>query len=271
MTAFAPPCRQRGAAARWVLYGMLRRVRSDVTIPLPGGGTLAGVLALPPETSESGRPGVIVLHEIFGPQPEILEVADRFADRGYGTLAPDLFSAGTRLGCLMRAMLESSRGRPGRTTAAVEASRAWLAARPEIDADRLAIIGFCMGGGFALTYAAGAPAGLRAAAVNYGQVPAEAEQLRKVCPVVGSYGGRDRVMGREGGRLREHLGQLGIEHDVKTYPDAGHSFMTDGHHPIGRLVFLPMHIGHEPRAAEDAWARVFAFFEQHIEPAGVRG
>jgi carboxymethylenebutenolidase len=60
---------------------------------------------------------------------------------------------------------------------------------------------------------------------------------------------------------------LGVEHDVKTYPDAGHSFMTAGHHPVGRLVFLPMRLGYEPSAAEDAWARVFAFFQQHIEPS----
>ena len=40
--------------------------------------------------------------------------------------------------------------------------------------------------------------------------------------------------------------------------------MTDGHHPVGRLAFLPMHIGYEPRAAEDAYARVFDFFERHV-------
>ena len=210
---------------------------------------------------------MIVLHEIFGSRPEILDVADRFAESGYGALAPDLFSGGVRLVCLTRAMLESSRGRPGPFTAAVEASRAWLAARPEIDAGRLAIIGFCMGGGFALTYAAGSPPGLRAAAVNYGQVPADAEQLRGACPVVASYGGRDRIIGRQGERLRGHLTQLGIEHDVKTYPAAGHSFMTEGRHPIGRLVYMPMHLGYEPRAAEDAWARVFAFFGQHLSTA----
>jgi carboxymethylenebutenolidase len=242
-------------------------VRSDVAIPLPGGGQLDGVLALPTGPSQAGLPGVIVLHEAFGPQPEILDVADRFAERGYGALAPDLFSAGLRLLCLTRAMLESSRGCPGSITAAVEASRAWLAARPEIDAERLAIIGFCMGGGFALTYAASSPPGLRAAAVNYGQVPADAEPLRGICPVVASYGGRDRVLGPQGERLRGHLRALGVEHDVKTYPDAGHSFMTAGHHPIGRLVYLPLHLGYESRSAEDAWARVFAFFERHIEPA----
>jgi carboxymethylenebutenolidase len=246
-------------------------VRSNVAIPLPGGGGLDGVLALPAGTCETGWPGVIVLHEVFGPQPEILDVADRFAERGYGALAPDLFSAGVRLACLTRAMLESTRGRPGTITAAIEASRAWLAARPEIDAECLAIIGFCMGGSFALTYAAGSPPGLRAAAVNYGQVPADAELVRDVCPVIASYGGRDRIVGPHGERLRKHLSRLGVEHDVKTYPAAGHSFMTAGHHPIGRLVFLPMRLGYEPRAAEDAWARVFAFFDRHIEPSRTSG
>lgn len=246
-------------------------MRSNVAIPLAGGGGLNGVLALPAGTCETPWPGVIVLHEAFGPQPEILDVADRFAEQGYAALAPDLFSAGVRLACLTRAMLESSRGRPGKITAAVEASREWLVARPEIDGERLAIIGFCMGGGFALTYAAGSPPGLRVAAVNYGQVPANAERLRGVCPVVASYGGRDRILSSHGERLREHLDQLGVEHDVKTYPDAGHSFMTAGHHPIGRLVFLPMRLGYAPRAAEDAWDRVFAFFGRHIEPSHTPG
>jgi len=242
-------------------------VRSDVNIPLAAGGEMSGALALPDTPSASPWPGVIVLHEIFGPQPEILEVADRFAARGYAALAPDLFSLGVRLACLTRAMLESSSGRPGRTTAAIESCRAWLAARPDVDPERLAIIGFCMGGGFALTYAAGALEGLRAAAVNYGQVPRKADALRGVCPVVASYGARDRVVGREAERLRKHLQQLGVEHDVKSYPDAGHSFMTDGSHPIGRLLFLPMRIGYEAGAAADAWARVFEFFDARLHPA----
>ncbi len=246
---------------------MMGRVRSDVTIPLPGGGKLDGVLALPAAPSGAPLPGVIVLHEVFGPAPEILDAADRFAAHGYAALAPDLFSAGVRLRCLVRAMRESSSGRPGRITACVEAGRAWLAGRAEVDGERLAIIGFCMGGGLALAYAAGTPPGLRAAAVNYGQVPADAEALRGVCPIVGSYGGRDRIVGSHGERLRAHLERLGIEHDVTTYAQAGHSFMTDGHHPIGRIVNLPMHIGYEPQAADDAWARVFDFFDRHLVPA----
>ena len=236
----------------------------DVKIPLAGGGELDGTLSLPGGQAVGQLPGVIVVHEIFGPQPEILEVAERFAAHGYGALAPDLFSAGLRVGCLTRALVELSRGGAGRTLDAIESSRAWLAARPEIDGQRMAVIGFCLGGGFALAFAASGPEGLRAASVNYGQVPRKAQALSRCCPIVASYGGRDRIMGKESGRLERHLEQLGIEHDVKSYPQVGHSFMTDGHHPVGRLVFLPMHIGYEPRAAEDAYARVFDFFERHV-------
>ena len=73
-------------------------MRTGVSIPLSRGGELKGVLALPAADTPQPLPGVIVLHEIFGEQPEILEVADRFAARGYGALAPDLFSSGIRLG-----------------------------------------------------------------------------------------------------------------------------------------------------------------------------
>ena len=59
---------------------------------------------------------------------------------------------------------------------------------------------------------------------------------------------------------------LDIEHDVKVYDDAGHSFMTQGHHPIGKLVYLPMHLGYAPNAAADAWRRVFDFFDTHLKP-----
>ena len=153
-------------------------MRTGVSIPLSRGGELKGVLALPAAETPQPLPGVIVLHEIFGEQPEILEVADRFAARGYGALAPDLFSSGIRLACLTRALVGSSRGGQGSISHAIEDSRSWLAARPEIDAERLAVIGFCLGGGFALTFAAGGPPGVRAAAVNYGAVPPRPRRWR---------------------------------------------------------------------------------------------
>ena len=86
--------------------------------------------------------------------------------------------------------------------------------------------------------------------------------------VVGSYGGRDAGFRSQGTRLREHMRALGIEHDVEIYPEAGHSFMTDGHHPVARLALFPLRHGLVRPAADDAWRRTFDFFDRHVAGHG---
>jgi carboxymethylenebutenolidase len=246
----------------------MRAVAVEIEIGLPDGGRLTGAVARP--GADGSRSGVVVIHEVFGDQPEMRAVCDRFAARGYVAVMPDLFSAGgLRAICLARAMTELSSGRPGRWTGGyIEAARAWLAAQADVHGEQIAVIGFCMGGGFALLYLAGGRPGVRVAAINYGQVPKQPAALRGACPIVASYGARDRAVGRPGAtRLRHHLEELGIEHDVKLYDEAGHCFMTDGHHPLGKLIYLPLRIGYVPDVAEDAWQRVFEFFDSHLQPA----
>jgi carboxymethylenebutenolidase len=236
---------------------------TDIQIAIPD-GSLEAAVARP----ASGRqhPGVVVIHEAFGDQPEIRAVCDRFADRGYVAVMPDVFSAGgPRALCVLHAMREVSSFKPGRVSEYIDAARAWLAQQPDVAGERIAVIGFCMGGGFALAYVAGGRPGVRAAAVNYADVPRDAQRLRGACPIVASYGARDKLLGPRAKRLRGHLETLGIEHDVKVYDQAGHSFMTDGHHRIGKLVFLPMRLGYVPDAAADAWERVFTFFDTHLQ------
>ena len=178
---------------------------------------------------------------------------------------PDLFSnRGPRPICVARTMADASRGK---VNADIDATRAWLTEQDDVDGERIGVIGFCMGGGFALAYIAGGRPGVRAVAVNYGEVPKEPEKLRGACPIIGSYGAKDKMIGRtHAERLSRHLEILDIEHDVKVYDDAGHCFMTEGHHPIGRLVYLPMHLGYAPEAAADAWRRVFDFFDTRLKP-----
>jgi carboxymethylenebutenolidase len=232
-------------------------------IPLPDGASLRAELFLP--DGEGPHPGVVVLHESFGLNDDIRRIARRFAQAGYAALAPDLYSHGTRIVCLTRVMVDMTSGSVAREIGDIHAAREALAARPEVDAQRIAVAGFCQGGGFALV--AGTRPGFSAAAVNYGVVPSDRSQLDGVCPVIASYGARDRMVGRKmAERLERHLTALGVSHDVKTYEEAGHSFFSevDGWQGWLARVPTPMAVGYDEAAAEDGWRRMLGFFQEHV-------
>jgi carboxymethylenebutenolidase len=234
------------------------------TTTVPGATSapeLRAHLAVPPVGS-GPWPGVVVLHEVFGLTDDVRQQADRLAGAGYLALAPDLFSAGGALRCLRSTFSALSSG-SGPAFGDIEATRAALAARPDCTG-RIGVVGFCMGGGFALV---AATRGFDAAAPNYGPLPPDpAQLLRGACPVVASYGGRDRGLPGAAATLETALTEAGVEHDVKEYPQAGHSFLN--RHNVGVLTVLERVAGlsyHEP-SAEDAWARILRFFAHHLAP-----
>jgi carboxymethylenebutenolidase len=206
---------------------------------------------------------VVVIHEIFGLNDDIRRITGRIAELGYVALAPDLFdTGGPRAICVLRAML-AFRRRDAAACGDLDAARRWLAARPEVDPARTGVVGFCFGGGFALLWAVNAPLG--AAGVFYGEVPKSAEELRGVCPVVGGFGGRDRIFAPHGQRLEAHLAQLGVPHDVRVYPEAGHSFMSAHTGLLATLgAWGPMAVGFDLAAEADSWARLEVFFRTYL-------
>jgi carboxymethylenebutenolidase len=238
-----------------------------VTVP-SGGASLTAELFLP--AGDGGapgarHPGVVVLHESFGLNDDIRRISARFAGAGYAALAPDLYSHGRRLVCLSRVLADMTSGHVDREVADILAARAVLAARDDVEEARIAVAGFCQGGGFALI--AGTRGDFAAAAVNYGMVPSRRSQLDGACPVVASYGAKDKIVGRKmAQRLESHLEALGVPHDVKTYDDAGHSFLSqvDGWQAWLARLPSPMAVGYEERAAEDAWRRMLDFFAEHV-------
>ena len=206
-------------------------------------------------------PGVVVLHEAFGLDADIRGHADRFAGRGYLALAPDLFSlARPKARCVLAAFRALSR-RSGPAFDAIEAARDALAARGDCTG-RVGVIGFCMGGGFALL--AAPRRWFAASSVNYGIVPDDArELLAGACPIVGSYGARDRFLGGAAEKLDRALSANAIVHDVKEYPGASHSLLNR-HHGVPMLLDRVAGTGwHEP-SARDALARIDAFFDRHV-------
>jgi carboxymethylenebutenolidase len=222
-------------------------------------GELGGYLALP--VGEGPHPGVIVIQDVLGLSDDIREQADRLAAAGYLAFAPDLYS-GRGIRCVV-ATLRASRSGSGPAYEDIEAARALLTAREDCTG-RIGIIGFCMGGGFALLCAA--RGGFGAASVNYGEVPADAaERLAGACPILASYGARDPGLRGRAGRLEQALSSAGVAHDVKEYPDAGHSFLNRFN--AGPLFTPLLHVagvGYHHPSAEDAWRRILGFFAEHL-------
>src|SRR3954453_13264912 len=214
-----------------------------------------------PPAGEAPWPGVVVLHEASGLTDDTRAPARRLAAAGYLAIAPDLFRGKGMGRCLLGTFRALGAGR-GRQFDDIDAVRRELAARPDCTG-RVGVIGFCMGGGFALMTAA---RGFDASAPNYARLPKDLDgALQGACPVVASYGGRDRGLAGSAAKLEAALERAGVEHDVKEYPNAGHSFLS--RHPVGPfgpLVVRVTGVKYDQPSAEDAWGRIFAFFAAHL-------
>jgi len=201
-----------------------------------------------------------VLHEVFGLTDDTRQQADRLAAAGYLAVAPDLYSAGGARRCLLstfRALWSGS----GAAVDDIEAVRVWVSGRQDCTG-KVGVIGFCLGGGFALLAAA---RGFDAAAPNYGPLPKDpACALAGACPVVGSYGAKDRALRGAAAELDAALTDAGVVHDVKEYAEAGHSFLN--RHGLGPLSVVERVGGfsYHQASAEDAWGRILRFFDQHL-------
>lgn len=215
---------------------------------------------------EGPWPGVVVIHDAAGMTAEVIRQCEWLASEGFLAAAPDLLRGGTVMRCL-RDVIASYTTWQGHIFDQIEAVRDYLGRRADCTG-KVGVIGFCLGGGFALGVA---PRGrFDAASANYGMLPKDAEEFfAGSCPIVASYGGRDRTLRGAAADLGSALEADGVPHDVKEYPAAGHGFLND--YRKGELPFLfqltgpIMSLGyHEPSAA-DARQRIVGFFRTHLE------
>lgn len=233
---------------------------TDISIDTPH-HALGAYLAIPP--SGGPWPGVVVLHDALGLGDVTRGHADWFSSRGFLAVAPDLYSWGGKVRCIRATMADIQAGR-GAAFDDVDAVRRWLEGRPDCTG-KVGVIGYCMTGGFALLLAAGH--GFSASSANYGRVPADADAaLIGACPIVASFGARDAALKGAAARLGSALDLRNIDHDVKEYPNSGHSFL-DNHKGLASAVLRLFGGGYNESDAADAKERIASFFERHLSDA----
>ena len=221
-------------------------------VSLPRGdqkGTFEGYFAHP--VGAGPFPGLIVIHEIFGLSDNIRGITNRFAEEGYAVLAVDLFANRNRRLCVMQAFygVLVSPLKNGMLSDLGSSMKA-LGELPGVDPARIGVVGFCMGGGYALQLAA-TEKGLKAASSFYGSVPRPFDVISNACPIMGSYPDKDFTT-KGALELEKVMDGTQIPHDIKIYENTKHSF------------FARQRTEFEVEASRDSWERMLAFFGQHL-------
>lgn len=217
--------------------------------------------ALARPEGEGPWPAVVVVHDLPGFGADAHRHCDRFAAAGYVAVAPDLYRGGNAA-CVVQT-LKSAATHKGHAYQVINGARQAVMARDDVDSERVAICGFCMGGGFALI--AAADEAYAVAAPFYGTVPRAASRLRGICPTLAQYGVEDIAFVPQGQRLSEHLRELGIAHEVLFHEGAGHSFMNqlEGLAAKGG-PYTPLRAAYNPEVEAVAWEKLLVFFEKHM-------
>jgi carboxymethylenebutenolidase len=218
-----------------------------------GNATATGFLVTPEGTGPF--PAVIVIHEWWGLDDWVKDQARALAKEGYVALAVDLYH-----GKVTKNQEEAHQLMSGlpedRAIRDLKATYAYLQSRADVKKDRIGVIGWCMGGKYALELATLEP-GLKAVVAYYGAPPTDPAKIARIkAPVLGNYGAEDKGPSPEQVKAFEaEMKKLGKTVDIKLYPGAGHAF-ANPNNPWG---------GYRPEAAKDAWQRTIAFFAKYLK------
>jgi carboxymethylenebutenolidase len=213
-----------------------------------------GYLAVPAGQGPHGA--VILIHEWNGLVDRVRQVADAFAAEGYVALAADLYSGRTGADREENmALVKATRADPDRIIRNLDAAASYLKSRDDVTG-KVAAIGWCFGGGVALSYALGSE-NHEGTAIFYGSLLDDPEQMSHIHhEIYGTFAGEDRgIPPAQVGRFVEALRAAGIDNDVHVYDDVQHGFW--------------LYVDRDPEVnlapAADAWLRLKAYLARVLE------
>jgi carboxymethylenebutenolidase len=212
-----------------------------------------GARAYLAKPADAPRGGLIVIHEWWGLNENIREMARRLAAEGYVALAIDLYDGEVAADAAQaRELMAAAMQDPERVDRVLEDAYRWL--RDEGGVQHVGSIGWCLGGALSLRTAILLPDELGAAVIYYGRVVTDAAELAPLTmPILGIFGGQDRGIPIASVRQFETtLETLGKTVEIVVYEDADHAFAN------------PSGTRYAPEAAADAWRRTLQFLDEHL-------
>lgn len=222
-----------------------------VTYATVNGNDISGYLAKP-QNAEGDLPGLIVIHEWWGLNDNIRMMTRRLAGEGYTALAVDLYNGKV-------AESSDSAGTYARSVEQEQAldnlSQAYDYLTNTRNATGIGTIGWCFGGGWSLQTALAMPEQVDATVIYYGRLVTDQEQLKKLSmPILGIFGAEDSgIPPSTVNEFEAALKEVGVQNSIHIYDGAGHAFAN----PSGR--------NYVEKAAQDAWMKTTAFFEEHLK------
>ncbi len=217
-----------------------------------GDDTVHAILFTP--DGQGPFPAIVVIHEWWGLNDWVKEQAAKLADQGYVTLAVDLYRG--KVADNPDLAHELMRGLPeDRAKRDLHAAVLFLKSQPNVKADRLGAIGWCMGGGYSLDVALQEPT-LKADVINYGRLATDPAALDKInAAVLGLFGAQDQgITPADVNKFNLQMENLGKTVTVKIYPDAGHGFENPNNKS-----------GYRPDDTADAWKLTVAFLASNLK------
>ena len=201
-------------------------------------------------------PAIVMIHENRGLNDNIKSTADILAKQGYAVLAVDLFQGQVTADPNRARELSSDvRNNPGVAIENMKSAVAYLSSLQNVNASRIASIGWCFGGGQSLQLALNSEDHpLAATIIYYGQVVNDTGELSKIrWPVLGIFGDKDQAISVDSVRAFEKaLNETGVTNQIHIYPGVGHAFAN------------PSNDNYAPQETADAWMKTLAFLDKYV-------
>ncbi len=215
-------------------------------VDIQSGGRTIKAFVVYPEAKEK-TPVVLVIHEIFGLTDWVKSLCDQLAENGVIAICPDLLSGQSYADDMDGAMKAISALPKPQVKADLDATASYALTKIPSANGKLAVCGFCWGGGWAFGYANENPK-LKAAYSFYGPAADAEDNVKNIdCPVYGFYGGNDERVNATIPAAERLMKAAGKKYEPVIYGGAGHGFMREGEKPDANEA--------NKKAREESWAR----------------